>query len=75
MVVARALSLSISWVSQSISSLMPVLQASSRGFGLDDDVLVHRDEILTLDHEFGHWSFSSWMIPMPQAPSTAVEGT
>src|ERR1700730_1480690 len=30
MVVARALSLSISWVSQSISSLMPFLQACSR---------------------------------------------
>src|SRR5437660_12371234 len=30
MVVARALSQSISWVSQSISSLMPFLQASSR---------------------------------------------
>jgi hypothetical protein len=23
----------------------------------------HRDEILTLNAEFGHWGFSSWMIP------------
>ena len=37
-------------------------------------MLEHRDEILTLDHEFGHWCLSSWMIPMPRPPSTAVEG-
>jgi len=42
--------------------------------GLDDNMLEHRDEILTLDHKFGHWCLSSWMIPMPRPPSTAVEG-
>src|ERR1700731_1193560 len=65
MVVARALSQSISWVSQSISSLMPFLHASSRLSASTTVLLVHRDEILTLDHELGHWDFSCWMIPMP----------
>jgi hypothetical protein len=27
-------------------------------FRLDDEVLVHRNEILALDHKFGHWNFS-----------------
>src|ERR1700738_428516 len=42
------------------------------GFGLDDDVLVHGDEILALDDELGHWSFSCWMVPTPRPLPTSV---
>src|SRR6266566_5609870 len=41
-------------------------------FGLDDDVLVHGNKILALDHEFGHWDFSCWMFPTPQPLPTSV---
>ena len=41
--------------------------------GLDYDMLVHWELVLPLDNELGHWIFSCWMIPTPQAPSTAAE--
>jgi hypothetical protein len=44
-------------------------------FRLDDDMLVHGDEILTLDYELGHRNFSCWMFPTPIALSTAVKRT
>jgi hypothetical protein len=44
------------------------------GFGLYDDMLVHRDEILALDDEFGHWIFSCLGLPTPKAPQLLLKG-
>src|SRR5262249_49607390 len=33
--------------------------------GLDDNMLIHWNEVLALDHEFGHWIFSCWIFQRP----------
>jgi len=38
------------------------------------DMLIHRDQVLALNDVLGHWIFSSWMLPTPKAPSTALDG-
>ena len=34
-------------------------------FGFNDDVLVHRNEVLALDNKFGHWMFCYWIFQRP----------
>src|SRR3984893_17181739 len=41
-------------------------------FGLDDDMLIHRYEILALNYKLGHGNFSCWILPAPRPLPTSV---
>ena len=41
-------------------------------WGVGDEALVDRQQVLAFDHKLGHWDFSCWILPTPQPLPTSV---